>query len=397
MLEFANGPVQREAVELMIANPEMLQKDVAALAGWDYRRLSQALVTVRRHAARKGYAPEHDWKHQCPPGYMMRGQSILYDADGNVKQQWVKTREDVLEQWLAMQEAVATLFQDIPKAEPRTIRTVPDSELLSMFPEGDPHWGMRVWGPESDGTDYDMRIALEEYQAAVDYLVESAPSTGVGISLNIGDNFHADNPESKTRRSGNHLNVDGRLQKVFSTVLNARRYKIDRMLEKCDQVIVREVFGNHDEVMCMGFTEALKGYYFNEPRVHIVTTPNAFWYYKFGKVLFGATHGDKTKIDDLPLLMATDCPQDWGDTTFRHFYTGHQHHHQRLEKRGVTVEMLRTLAARNEFEHSHGYRSGREMLHRLYHKEFGEVATSRIGIELLKHILDGEAEGENLG
>lgn len=237
---------------------------------------------------------------------------------------------------------------------------------------------MRVWSPETGGDDYDLQIAFDEYLVGTDMLVDMAPASDTAVLLNVGDNFHSDIPENKTRKSGNHLNVDGRMAKVFRTVIDARRYKIDRLLEKHNKVIVREVTGNHDEILSMGFIEALKGYYHNEPRVQIEDSPNAFWYYQHGKVLIGATHGDKAKVARMPLLMATDCPKQWGETEHRHIYTGHLHHMERWEDAGAVVEMLRTMAARNEYEHSHGYRSKRDMMCRVFHKEYGELQTHRI-------------------
>jgi hypothetical protein len=385
LLEYCTTDHQRRIIEAVLEHGE--QKKAAIALDMKPQTLNKVVMFVKRHAARKGYSPEHDWTHPAPPGYMMRGQSILYRGDGSVSMQWVKTREDVLAQWEAMQEAVAELFKQVPKAKPVPSLELYRDDLLALYPEGDPHWGMRVWGPETDGTDYDLGIALEEYMGAVEYLVNCSPETEVGICLNVGDNFHSDNPENKTRRSGHNLNVDGRLSKVFATVLEARRYKIDSMLKKHEKVVVREVYGNHDEVLCMGFTQALKGYYHNEPRVIIEDSPNAFWYYSFGKVLLGATHGDKTKIKDLPLLMANDVPELWGQSLHRHMYTGHQHHLERMEDGGVVVEMLRTLAARNEFEHSYGYRAGRDMMMRLFHKEHGEVVTQRLDINLLRTLI----------
>ena len=345
-------------------------------------------------ASQKGNAPEFDVTHGAPPGFMVRGTSTLYDGDGNVVMQWHKTKEDWQEQWEALKESVAGLLEDLPARLPNPKKSPKfcDTKLLVLYPEGDPHWGMRVWGEETGGESYDLDIAMREYRAATDYLVGAAPPASEALVLNIGDLFHADNPESRTRRSGHSLQVDGRLPKVFRTVLEARAYRIDRCLEKHKVVRVREVIGNHDEVMGLGFTQALKAYYRNEPRVIIEDSPREFWYYRFGQCLFGATHGHKLKLDDMGMCMATDVPDLWGATKHRHFYTGHQHHLTRKETRGVIVEMLRTLAARNEFEDSHGYRSGQEMLMRVYHQEYGEVATTVMGWDLLRALLDAAPE-----
>lgn len=393
LIPFATTDRQREVLAALAEN-DGNQHVTARALNTSQKSVWRIFKACELRASQRGFAPDYDVTAGAPPGYMMRGTSTLYGADGEVKLQWHKTKEDIVAQWEALQEAVHDLFKDVPRAEPRPIdfnQQLVSADLLALYPEGDPHWGMRVWHEETGDASYDLDIALKEYYAATDYLVSQALPAQEALLLNIGDNFHADGPENLTRRSGNALQVDGRLAKVFRTVVQARRYRIDRCLEKHHTVRVREVLGNHDEVLGMGFTQALKGYYHNEPRVIIEDSPREFWYHRFGKVLFGATHGHKVKIADLPSIMACDRPEDWGVTKHRHFYIGHQHHMERLEMRGVVAEMLRTLAARNEFEDSHGYRSTRDMMVRCFHREFGEVTTVRMGWELLRALQGGAA------
>lgn len=386
LLDYAKTQRQREVIQA--AKDHNTQAAAAASLGISVRVFRRILQRVKLYAARAGVAPDQGVDKPTPPGYVIRGTSTLYDEEGKARLQWVKTREDWAEQLAALEEALTDLFDDVPAHAPVTERPPhPSADLLAMYPEGDPHWGMRVWGPETGGTSYDLNIAKREYYAAVDYLVDHAPETGTAISLNVGDNFHSDNPENKTRRSGHDLNVDGRIAKVFQTVLEARCYKIDRMLSKHDTVVVRELPGNHDPVLSIGFVKALAAYYRNEPRVRVIDSPSVWWHYQHGAVMFGTTHGDGAKVKDMPLLMATDEPAMWGATRFRHCYTGHMHHLERWELPGCVVEMLRTLAARNEYEHHAGFRSGRDMLLRVYHKEYGEVHSHRLGVEYIRAML----------
>lgn len=393
LLPHARTHRQREVIREVLAAGSVTA--AAEKLGVCKSTVSKVIGFARVHAAKLGYAPEADVNAPVPAGYALRGTSTLYDPDRNVKLQWVKTRVDWDEQLRALEEAVEAFAEGIPAKRPAYARPeAPREDLLALYPEGDPHWGMKVWGPETDGTHYDLKIAQREYYAAIDWLVDRAPEASVGIALNVGDNFHSDRPENVTPRSGHHLNVDSRLGKVFQTVLEARAYKVERMLEKHDRVIVREVYGNHDPVLCLGFTKALVAYYRNEPRVEVVDSPNSWWHYEHGLVMLGTTHGDRCKIKDMPLLMATDAPAVWGRTRFRHCYTGHQHHLERWEEPGCVVEMLRTLAARNEYEHMSGYRSGREMMMRVFHKRYGEVLTHRLGVELVHALLEDD-DGED--
>lgn len=350
------------------------------------RQTVQGIVkSVRKRAARKNDSPEHDNVNPTAPGYMLKGTSTLYDRrTGDPMIQWVKTQVDWAEQWEAMEEALTAMFSEVPKARARKGLKDRDTDLLTLYPEGDPHWGMRVWGPETNGEHYDLAIALDEYYRATDWLVKQAPVSDTALILNVGDNFHVDNPENVTRRTGNHLQADGRLPKLFEAVIQARRYRVTKLLQKHNRVIMRDVAGNHDEIMTIGFRAAMKAYYSDDPRVTVEDTPNEFWYFQHGRCLFGATHGHKAKINTMIPCMAADVPELWGKTEFRHFYTGHMHHLERWEEVGGIVEMLRTLAARNEFEHGHGYRSKRDMICRVYHKDFGEVTTHRLSIRRIQ-------------
>ena len=48
-------------------------------------------------------------------------------------------------------------------------------------------------------------------------------------------------------------------------------------------------------------------------------------WHRFGKNLIGVTHGDTVKAQQLGPVMACDRPEDWGETAYRFWYTGHVH------------------------------------------------------------------------
>jgi hypothetical protein len=108
------------------------------------------------------------------------------------------------------------------------------------------------------------------------------------------------------------------------------------------------------------------------------------WYYRFGKVLIGSTHGDTIKGGDMVAVMAADRPEDWGATVHRHVYVGHVHHHDSKEYRGGTVEYFRTLAARDAWHAGQGYRAGRDMRLIVMHKDHGEIERHRCDVGMLE-------------
>jgi hypothetical protein len=246
---------------------------------------------------------------------------------------------------------------------------------------GDPHFGMYAWAADA-GADFDLNIAERLTCAAIDRLVASGPAAGTALLLNLGDMFHADNQRNQTN-SGHQLDVDGRWAKVQKVGLMAMIHCIKRLLEKYPRVIFRINKGNHDGHSSYALALMLSCYFHNEPRVEVDLSPAVAWYYRFGKVLIGSTHGDTIKGKDMLSVMAADKPEEWGQTKHRHWYVGHVHHHDSKEYHGGTVEYFRTLASRDAWHQGQGYRAGRDMCMIVHHREHGEIERHRCDVGML--------------
>lgn len=327
---------------------------------------------VKRLALR-GHSPEHDMTRTVPDGFTVKGVSSYYDRDGNLTGQWVKSNADLerraamMEEVIAaMQEQVFGLADPVPRSRNRKL-----VDSLSAYMIGDAHFGMYAWGEEA-GEDFDTAIASKDLRAAIDLLVEGAPDSKTGFLVDVGDFLHADSRANVTPASGNLLDVDGRFQRVAEIAEMALRYAIGRMLAKHDKVKVFCVPGNHNPDSAGWMARVLRAYFHRDKRVEVETSPSKFYYERFGRNLIAMTHGDKVKLADLPAIMATDRPEDWGATEFRTWLTGHVHHTQVLEFRGCTVETFNTLAGSDAWHHASGYRSKRQMVRIDYDKESGE-------------------------
>jgi hypothetical protein len=202
--------------------------------------------------------------------------------------------------------------------------------------------------------------------------------------LNLGDFYHADNSSNRTPHSGNSLDVDGRFQLIAQVGFRAMVRCIRRLLEKHAKVIVRNNRGNHDPHQAYMLSLALDAMFSAEPRVTVEMTPASFYYFRFGKTLIGSTHGDGAKLADLPLIMASDVPNDWAESTWRVWHCGHFHHDQLKDHPGCTVETHRTLAANDAWHRHAGYRSGRDMKAIVYSREHGEISRIRCGLSMLQ-------------
>lgn len=340
--------------------------------------------------ARPG-APPGAVEDQLPEGHVVKGVSS-YIADGQIRGQWVKTakkeetREEVLRQLLA----------EIPELIPQRSEAVPgpkhatDADLLAVYPMGDPHVGMLAWGPEA-GDHFDLGIAISLMRAAIDELTSHRPTAKKALIVNVGDFYHSDNPSNRTNRSGHSLDVDGRWFKVLRVGIDAMVYTVDSALRAHDSVRVVNAIGNHDDTSSLMLSVALDHHYRVDPRVEVVCSPAAQTYHRFGECLVGVTHGDTVKLGDLESLMAADRPEDWGETRWRYWYTGHVHHKRQQEFRGCMTESFRTLAAKDAWHAREGYRSGRDMNRIVLHKTWGEVGRSTVSAAYLQAQMRGAA------
>ena len=348
---------------------------VAAAAralGISLRGTRRSIEALRKKGAMQGIAPEADYTHEIPDPLVMRGVSTLYGPSGEIKLQWVKSQLDKTLAREAIEEWVSWLVQDAKGLAPAVPPpAISNDDLLAVYPMGDPHVGMYAWGLET-GDDFDLEIAERHIMGAIDRLVTSAPNAATAVIAELGDFFHADNKDSRTPQSGHALDTDTRWPKVMQVGLRAMIYVIRRALEKHRLVVVRVVSGNHDPHSSFALALALDAYFHLEPRVKVDLSPSPFWYYRFGKVLIGVTHGDTCKPERLPGIMAADRAEDWGLTKHRYWYTGHVHHTSKREFPGVVQESFRTLAAKDAWHTGAGYRSGRDMHAIVLHREHGE-------------------------
>jgi len=365
---------------------EERRKTVEAPSGVDADGMKSAWEKVieereERQRALGAWEPHYD-PDNLPPGFHVKGVSTLRRGDGSVALRWEKTSIDRSIQIQLLRDAFASIAEEIPQVEPTPEPESTDDDLIAVYPMGDPHLGMLSWAPET-GDDFDLKIATRNLLDASDWLVRRAPPASTAMLINLGDFFHADNNMGQTSRSGHNLDTDTRWPKMLKAGVMTMVRIIDRALEKHDRVVVRNEIGNHDDHSSIMLAIALGLRYQDEPRVLIDESPNKFWYYRFGRCLFGTTHGNGIKLNDLGEIMAFDERENWGATRFRHWYVGHVHHESLKEKRGVTIETFRTLAPRDAWTHAAGYRSGRDMRCDVWHRDYGLETRHVVGVERL--------------
>ena len=316
----------------------------------------------------------------APSGHRVKGVSTLHNKDGGIIAQWVKTTAD----GLSVDELIETI-KDAFEEFPATSRASTDEigpmspDLATVYPIADWHVGLLAWNKET-GTDWDLPIAKAVIEKTMLRLFSISPQTDTAVILGLGDLLHSDGYENTTAKSKNLLDVDGRWPKVLRAATELLIFTVEEALLHHNKVLVRILPGNHAEESAIAVALALGCFYRDNPRVEVDSDPSRFWWWRWGVTFLGATHGDKAKMKDLPLLMATRNPSDWAASKFRHIYTGHIHTDTSLELAGVKVESFQTPVAPDAWHTSMGYGAGRSVQAIVLHKELGEISRQRSNI-----------------
>lgn len=322
---------------------------------------------------------------EVPDGHTIRGISALTDADGNTIQKWIKTKFD--EATIGLREALTETFKTyrghatLPEAPVHT-----QADLATVYPISDHHLGLYAWAEEA-GENYDLAIGEKLLMDTMAELVADAPSSDIGVILNLGDFFHSDDNTNRTRRSGNILDVDSRYAKILRVGVSLLIHCIQLALQKHRQIIVRCLPGNHDPYASLALATALSAFFAKNERVTIDSDPSAFFWWRFGRVLIGSTHGDLIKHPEMPGVMAAMRPRDWGETDYRYIYLGHVHHRSigGGEKHGAIWETFQTLSPKDVWHNSSGYTAGRSMVAITHHKDRGEIKRHTVSIKGGQH------------
>tara|TARA_R110000822_G_scaffold27790_3_gene82679 strand:+ start:2405 stop:3529 length:1125 start_codon:yes stop_codon:yes gene_type:complete len=368
-------------------HPDLMREALAAVEQFGSkaeaaRQLGIPVETLK-HRFKKGVKAGLDDRlvQPAPSGHTVKGVSTLYNAAGEVSQQWIKTRSDgpSLEEII---ESIQGAFDGIESgAPPKLPPPISDDDTLTLYPLPDLHLSLYAWGAEAD-ENWSLQIGIDRYRQTMLQLAASSPPSAVAVILGGGDYLHANNNDWRTQ-SGNVLDGDGRTDKVIDEAVKLAVFQVDLALERHQSVIVRFLKGNHDEYSSIAIVYALAAWYRAEPRVTVDKDPSLFWWHRFGKVLLGAAHGHTTRINDMPLLMANRMPHEWGETRHRYVHVFHVHHKTQhiFEGGGVVAESHQSPVAQDAYHFGRGYLSARSMQSITYHRDRGETARSRVSLD----------------
>jgi hypothetical protein len=317
-----------------------------------------------------------------PENHFIKGVSTLYDGEGNVKQQWVKTNIDHERALEALREALDGIKAELPRAAPVAPPDAVLADLCNLYTFTDYHLGALCWHREG-GSDWDLTIAERTLNSAMLAMIAQSPKAHTAVINIQGDFLHTDGKLPLTPASKHVLDADTRFPKLRQAAIRVIRRMIGWALESHSAVHLIIAEGNHDEESSGWLADLFTVFYENEPRLSVNDSQLPFYVMEWGETMLGVHHGHKVKNEQLPLLFAAQFPEAWGRTRKREIHCGHRHHRDEKEYNGVTVIQHPTLAARDAYAARGGWIADRAAQAITYHRKFGQVGRVSICPEML--------------
>lgn len=268
-------------------------------------------------------------KQGKPKGQFMKGHSIRYPkfmmADNKSNSIEVTFMRRPIETDIL--ESFKEIIKDMPKMRISIIRKKPTHNgIAAELATYDAHIGKLAWEQETGYRNYDLNIAIKDYNYTTDKNLDLiAPHKPEKIFYIIGqDMYHVDNMEGHTTHGQHSMDVDGRLTKIHTKVFSITRDNIIKA-SKIAPVEVIWVPGNHDFLASYMLVFALKQYFKDHKNIIVDTSENPRKARLWGNLLVGWTHRIVGRHTTWSNELAQAFPELWGKSKFREWHHGDQH------------------------------------------------------------------------
>ncbi len=369
LLKYCNTDHQREIIKLYMKG--LSGADIARKKGVKSTNINRAIRKIKERAANAEEIPAWELEGKTAENLSLDGASHLKRLS-NGELVWLKYKKGQREQEAAIVDYIDNITSEIP-ARPEIKSYQPgSSELANLYTFTDYHIGMLAWHEEG-GADWDISIAKDTLKAAFHDMYNRAPKADTAIINQLGDFLHYDSMQPTTPTSGHIVDADSRPAKMIETALDCLDFLVSEALKTHKNVKLVIATGNHDLYGSLWVQAMFKRLYCDNARVEIIARPVPFYALKWGRNLLGFHHGHKVKFDKLPALFMDEFREIVGDTVRSYLHMGHYHHKHIKELGKTTVEMHRTLAARDSHASHGGYHSERATDLITYHTHHGEI------------------------
>jgi hypothetical protein len=254
----------------------------------------------------------------------------------------------------------ADAFRDIPTWVPVYLPPRND-DLMTVYPLVDAHFGMKAWGRETGGQDYDLRLAEKDIKAAFTALWDETPQSDHAVLILGGDTLHSDDNQGHTQSRAHVVDTDGRLYKTSDVAIEAICWIIEGLSLRHHKVTVRVLRGNHDPHAHLILHFALASRYRMSDNITIEDAARDLYWIRHGRSLVAAHHGDKGSPQRVAMFLSDTCPE-YSSTRDRHILTGHVHHDSIKDYPGVKWWSLRAFCPPDEYGSIFGSRRALQSL-----------------------------------
>ena len=378
--QFATSDRNKEVVQAVMKHGS--HSKAADALGCARQTIDRMIIRLEGLAAQNGVAPHRDLTRQTAEGFQAKRISTAYKEDGTVALQWVIQEPEKRSMKQKLDAMLDGLKDDlVGHKEATPAPEIVNSDYLAMYMIGDHHFGMLADSETKvDDDDWDVKIATQILVDATARLSNRVGNAEVGVLLNVGDFFHADNSANTTTK-GTPVDVDTRIGKTFKLAGRLFQVLIDKMLETHKEVVVINVRGNHDSDMACHLSSCLELLYSAEPRVNVVQNYSKFIHYQWNNNLFVFHHGDRIKHEQILQTVIKNLDDEWGQSKNRYCHLGHIHHHVAREVGSMHFEHWGSLTATDQWHSDSGYGAERSMTAVVYHKDSGEDSRVKIKVE----------------
>ena len=349
------------------------QRKAAAALGISKSTISEIVSKVKKYAETSGFSPEHDMTKTVPEGFAIKGVSTLYDSEGNLVQQWVKSSAQDEKRHQALIEAIQEIGKTIPKSEVFSLPRTEESDLCTLITITDYHLGMFADRDES-GVEWNSAKAYSELNSISERIAAKTDFSDTIILNIMGDFLHTDSVVPVTPSHHHVLDADVRYHTMIRLAVSSIKYMVKTLKPKCNYLILTISEGNHDISSSKWLQILFESYYSDDPNIRVMVNSTPFTNIVHGETMIMLHHGHKLNVDQIAASAASLFPKDWGNTNYRYAHVGHRHHRIVKENHGIIVEQHQTYAPKDAYSANHGYIAERGINVITYSSMFGEIS-----------------------
>lgn len=197
-------------------------------------------------------------------------------------------------------------------------------EKMLEIPGIELHLGKLAWYGDT-GEEYNKEIAQERFYKILEEISYQQEVEKCGkCLLCIGNDFFNSDTINATTTKGTPQSNDLRWKNMFILGLQMYKDMIITLREMFNEVEVRLVAGNHDEMASFYLYMALSQYFSEDNIIKFSDNYKKVQCCVFGNNLIAFSHGD-TNLKRLMKSIPIEFYKEWGNTIYKELHLGHLH------------------------------------------------------------------------